>query len=84
MVDERCGITVPPWLHSDMPSTPSPMTHRPKTIPITMEDRAIFIMEIIRVCKHHNLWLAHEDDYGAFRVQRETTEKWLEGAITDE
>lgn len=48
---------------------------------IARMDVAALIEDIIAVCKRHNLWLSHEDFYGAFLVEKETTEEWLRSAI---
>lgn len=40
-----------------------------------------FLEAIVAVCKQHNLWLAHEDQHGAFEIwpaeKAETCESWL-------
>ena len=52
----------------------------PKPIAPPAGKVAALMVEIVAVCERHGLWLAHEDGYGAFVVQRTTTRNWLMSA----
>jgi aspartate/methionine/tyrosine aminotransferase len=44
---------------------------------VSQEVATAFMAEIVKLCRVHGVWLAHEDAYGGFMVQRENTEAWL-------
>ena len=44
---------------------------------ITLEEAKALTDEIVALCKKRGLWIAHEDDHGAFIFQRTSTEEWL-------
>lgn len=48
---------------------------------LTLEERA-FVSEIVEVCRRHGMWLAHEDQHGAFEIwpSDASTEDWLTSA----
>lgn len=52
-------------------------TATPAERPVSRTESSALIESIVAVCRAHNLWIAHEDAYGAFIVQRKSTEEWL-------
>jgi hypothetical protein len=51
----------------------------------SVDDSAVeaFIDELVEVCRRHNMTLGHEDEHGAFQVNRFFTEghaNWLRSA----
>ena len=76
-------ITIPPWCVTDAPSLPGPMSPRVQAekVPPVSDAVAIALMtDIVALCERHGVWLAHEDNYGAFMVQRTPTRNWLMAA----
>lgn len=47
---------------------------------ITREEVKALTDEIVALCKKRGLWIAHEDNHGAFIFQRTSTEEWLRWA----
>ncbi len=45
------------------------------------ERKRMFLEKVINLCKNYNLWISHEDSYGAFIITKDSTESWLRGAI---
>lgn len=63
---------------------PAPDAPKPEPPRISHEAAQSLLSEIVEVCRKHGLWLAHEDNYHAFLVQRASTEEWIMGAGVNE
>lgn len=77
----------PQWLLDAVHTNTFRADPAPKTRPMpTISPDAVraLMEEIVSVCAKHGLWLAHEDEYHAFMVQRRSTKDWLLGAYSDE
>jgi hypothetical protein len=80
-MDDGVKVPVPQWLQDAVKpnlyradkSAPPPK----KPDPVSQEVATAFMAEIVKLCRVHGVWLAHEDAYGGFIVQRENTEAWL-------
>ena len=73
-------VPVPQWLQDAVYPKPrmiDPGEPLPKHEPVSDEVAKALMADIVKVCRTHGVWLAHEDDHGGFMVQRDSTEEWL-------
>lgn len=83
MADER--VILPEWIKEGGGAAPVPETDRQykasMNVAFVSQNEVDALMEsIVAVCRAHNLWIGHEDQFGAFVVQKESTEEWLREA----
>ena len=80
-MDDKMKTPTPQWLLDALhikPVRPIERGPYPQPMPPISADAIRAMMEdIVSVCATHGLWLSHEDDFGAFLVQRKSTREWL-------
>lgn len=78
------GIDLPRWLTHPEPRPVEQDDPPPVSVPpIKPEKIAVFLDDIVAICRVHGLWLGHQDAYGAFTVTDQSTETWLREAAAE-